>query len=167
MLLILCSFLDEEHVLFLIAYSLLWWLSKLSTLAILLNEHGWVYVVLVHPRGILFWVIHPEILLGVSTRRNNCISSLRCWHLKIVALTVSWVVISHTQRVLLVLSKRSKPMSLVTLLQLWVMWLCPYKRQVVASSICSMLHTELTRSTPGSIDHLRIVCVSLSVDLVA
>ena len=37
----------------------------------------------------------------------------------------------------------------------------------MSSSICSMLHTELARSSPGSIDHLRIVCVTLCIDLVA
>ena len=37
----------------------------------------------------------------------------------------------------------------------------------MTTSVSLMLHTKLTGSSPGSIDHLRIVSISLSVDLVA
>lgn len=37
----------------------------------------------------------------------------------------------------------------------------------MATCVCCVLHAELARGSPGSIDHLRIVGVSLRVDLVA
>jgi len=75
--------------------------------------------------------------------------------------------IAHAQRMLLMLCQSTESMILISFFKLWVMWLRPNQWQVVSTSVSSMLDAELASSSSGSIDHLGVVIVSLSIYLMA
>ena len=92
-LLILCTLL-EEHVLFLGIKCLLWRLGKLSwALAVLLDEHRRVNMVLIHS-CVLFLIAHAKVLVRASTWLDS-ISTLRCRYFEIMALTMRRIMASH------------------------------------------------------------------------
>ena len=64
-----------------------------------------------------------------------------------------------------ILCEGTKSLILITFFKLGIMRLCSWNKwQIIGASISRMLYTKLTRST-ASIDHLRIVIIPLSVDL--
>ena len=101
----------------------------------------------------LLLLIHFKVLVTGTLWLSNLVCSLRRGYLEIVRLpkTLIW----H-------LSECPKAEVLVSLLELAVMALRPDKRKVPSG----MLGAELTIST-STVDHLRVVVVSLSVYLVA
>ena len=54
-----------------------------------------------------------------------------------------WIMVSHVERVLLMLGKRSEPVSLVALLQFRVVRFCSDQRKVMASGVGLVFHTKL------------------------
>ena len=139
--LILGIFLDKKHVLFLSCSHLL--------LAILLNQHGWIHMLLL--RYLL--LVHLKVLMALSRGLNNRICPLRRWY----TLEVMWLsktLIGH-------LCECPKPEILVSLLQLAIMALRPNQGEIASS----MLSTILVIWIRSPIDHLGIVIVPLSVYL--
>lgn len=99
--------------------------------------------------------VHSEILGGVSLHLGS--SSIRSlWYRVFEVMTLSYVRL---------LCKRPE---LLSILQLWIMWLSSDQWEIMTSWAGSVLHCELATSISSTIDHLMIlIIVSLGVYLVA